>query len=360
MLEDGDAHAVMVAQRPTGRRFRIAGAGVLADRLRQALPVAEPATDLVVVAEPAQGLGAACRDADPALRLWLVRGQSEADAALGGAFAALSLDRPDSIGSAIELTDESEASIRALVLEVQDHGLEDRVRIVAGERLAARLVPRTALPAEAPPVRADRLYVIAGGLGMLGTAFAGWLVEQGARHLLLVGRRGGVTAAVETWRRRGAEVRVAALDLTAAAAAADLGALIDRPLGGMVHAAGAAAGEPATLVASKLAIARTLATVASGHEPRLPGGTVVRRRRLGCRATIRAMLPPTRPSTHGQRKRERTACRRPAWPWAGSPSAACWRRRTTRRLPPSACSLCRWLRCAAPRWMSRLRVARRW
>ena len=270
VLEDGDAHAVLVARKPIGRRFRIVGDDVLAGRLTEMLPVAEPATDLVVVAakaaEPVAAVSAlAALDSGP--RRWLVRGDGEAAAALGGAFAALGLDRPETMASAIELADESDGSVRALVEELRGDGIEDRVRITAGERRVARLVPRVEPPAEAPPVRADQLYLIAGGQGMLGSAFASWLVEQGARHLLLVGRRGGAPTAVEGWRRHGAEVRVMALDLAGATAAADLAPLIDRPLAGIVHAAGTTAGDPATVVGGKLAIARTLAAVAASHVP---------------------------------------------------------------------------------------------
>ncbi|MFZ1425967.1 MAG: SDR family NAD(P)-dependent oxidoreductase, partial [Geminicoccaceae bacterium] len=269
VLEDGDAHAVLVARKPTGRRFRIVGDGFVAGRLTEMLPVAEPATDLVIVAaaaaEPVAAV-TALEAIDPGPRRWLVRGDGEAAAALGGGFAALGLDRPETMASAIELADESDGSLHALVEELQGDGIEDRVRITAGERRVARLVPRVEPPAEAPPVRADQLYLIAGGLGMLGSAFAGWLVEQGARHLLLVGRRGGVSTAVEGWRRRGAEVRVAALDLAATSAAADLDLLIDRPLAGIVHAAGTVAGDRATVVGGKLAIARTLAAVAARHD----------------------------------------------------------------------------------------------
>ena len=266
--EDGDAHAVLVARKLTGRRFRVVGEGALAARVARSLPLAEPATDLVVVAataEPATAVAGLLALA-PGPRRWLVRGDGEAGAALGGAFAALGLDQPENVAGAVELADTSEASLRALVDELHGDGSEDQVRIAAGERLVARLVPRAEAPPEATPIRADRLYVIAGGLGMLGSAFAGWLVEQGARHLLLLGRRGGTSAAVDAWRRRGVEIRVVALDLGGATAAADLAAWIDRPVAGIVHAAGATHGDPVSIIAGKLAIAHTLGTIAAGHE----------------------------------------------------------------------------------------------
>lgn len=39
--------------------------------------------------------------------------------------------------------------------------------------------------------RDDRTYLIAGGLGGLGRRIARWMIERGARHLLLLSRSGG-------------------------------------------------------------------------------------------------------------------------------------------------------------------------
>ena len=38
--------------------------------------------------------------------------------------------------------------------------------------------------------RPDRSYVITGGVGGFGLALADWLVDQGARHLVLTSKRG--------------------------------------------------------------------------------------------------------------------------------------------------------------------------
>lgn len=83
----------------------------------------------------------------------------------------------------------------------------------------------------APPVEARRLpetekdltlsakasYLVAGGLGGFGLETAAWLVERGARHLVLLGRSGATSEAarsgVERLRARGAQVVVEACDL---------------------------------------------------------------------------------------------------------------------------------------------------
>jgi NAD(P)-dependent dehydrogenase (short-subunit alcohol dehydrogenase family)/aryl carrier-like protein len=86
--------------------------------------------------------------------------------------------------------------------------------------------------------------VITGGLGGLGLALSGWLVEHGARHLVLVGRRGAPPAAepaLAALRAAGAEVVVASADVAVEKEVAAVLARIDRelpPLRGVFHAAG--------------------------------------------------------------------------------------------------------------------------
>ncbi|HEU4408793.1 MAG TPA: SDR family NAD(P)-dependent oxidoreductase, partial [Polyangiaceae bacterium] len=92
-------------------------------------------------------------------------------------------------------------------------------------------------------VRPDATYLITGGLGGLGLVLAERLVERGARHLALVGRRppsAEASAALERLRARGAEVRTFEADVGRARdVAAVVGAVRATmpPLRGLVHAA---------------------------------------------------------------------------------------------------------------------------
>jgi nucleoside-diphosphate-sugar epimerase/acyl carrier protein len=89
----------------------------------------------------------------------------------------------------------------------------------------------------------DATYLITGGLGSLGLVVAQWLVERGARHLVLVGRRGpgaAAQAALAEWERLGVQVRVRQADV---AQAEEVQALLESlgaqpPLRGIIHAAG--------------------------------------------------------------------------------------------------------------------------
>lgn len=112
-----------------------------------------------------------------------------------------------------------------------------------GARLAARLSAAPAPPAEPASLDAGATYLITGGFGTLGLLSARLLVERGARHLVLTGRRGaaGHGQDVDALERMGATVTAAALDISQAADAASLfDDLLPRlpRLAGVIHAAG--------------------------------------------------------------------------------------------------------------------------
>jgi acyl transferase domain-containing protein/NADPH:quinone reductase-like Zn-dependent oxidoreductase/short-subunit dehydrogenase/ubiquinone/menaquinone biosynthesis C-methylase UbiE/acyl carrier protein len=95
-----------------------------------------------------------------------------------------------------------------------------------------------------PLVHPHASYLVTGGCGGFGLAVAEWLVEQGARHLVLVGRRGIVTpeaeATVERMKQAGCEVAIRKVDVVHHEEMAALFAdTIDTmpPLRGVIHAA---------------------------------------------------------------------------------------------------------------------------
>jgi acyl transferase domain-containing protein len=81
-------------------------------------------------------------------------------------------------------------------------------------------------------LRRDATYAITGGTGALGRHLARWLVERGARHLLLLARR---AAAVDI---PGAEVRVVVLDVADETAVRRALHDLPHPLKGVFHLAG--------------------------------------------------------------------------------------------------------------------------
>jgi myxalamid-type polyketide synthase MxaB len=92
-----------------------------------------------------------------------------------------------------------------------------------------------------PAVRPDGTYLITGGLGALGQLTAQWLVEQGAKSLLLVGRK-APSAIAQAWiddlKAQGVTVIPAQADVAEPGAIAPLLERCPQPLRGVVHAAG--------------------------------------------------------------------------------------------------------------------------
>ncbi len=88
---------------------------------------------------------------------------------------------------------------------------------------------------------ADATYMVTGGTTGFGFASAVWLAEKGARHVVLVSRRGVLgddeTRRVQELAERGVRVDVAACDVTDAAAVETLFAKFGTRLKGLIHAA---------------------------------------------------------------------------------------------------------------------------
>jgi len=91
---------------------------------------------------------------------------------------------------------------------------------------------------------ANASYLVTGGLGGFGLRTAQWLVEKGARYLVLISRSGPVSAeaktALEHFAKQGVTVHASACDVTDKAPLASLLAHCDStlpPLKGIFHAA---------------------------------------------------------------------------------------------------------------------------
>jgi acyl transferase domain-containing protein/acyl carrier protein len=191
-------------------------------------------------------------------RLWLVtRGAQAAapadatsaplSAMLWGLGRVLSLEHPELRCTLVDLGDAPEAGdAQALLDELSSGDVEDQLALRSGRRFSARLV--RALPPGAPSAEASRLsgeatYLVTGGLGGLGPSLARWMVERGARHLALVGRRGPsdeARAAARAMREAGAQVEILGADVSVrdevAALLAEIAGRMPE-LRGIVHAA---------------------------------------------------------------------------------------------------------------------------
>ncbi|NUT22034.1 MAG: SDR family NAD(P)-dependent oxidoreductase [Hamadaea sp.] len=128
---------------------------------------------------------------------------------------------------------------------------EPQVAVRGGTAYAARLERAGSVDGAAASVEgasvfdSDATVLVTGGTGMLGRLFARHLItEHGVRHVLLTSRSGldapGAVELRDELAELGAEVTIAAVDVADHEAVAALIAAIpaDRPLRGIVHAAG--------------------------------------------------------------------------------------------------------------------------
>ncbi|ASL14341.1 type I polyketide synthase [Mycobacterium intracellulare] len=125
---------------------------------------------------------------------------------------------------------------------VREDQLALRDRAVYTPRLARRSAPPSGTPLH---LRGDATYLVTGGLGAIGLEIAGYLAANGARHLVLTGRRDPSDATQQRinalGEQHGCQIRVVAADVADAHDVARLLASVQAelpPLAGIVHAAG--------------------------------------------------------------------------------------------------------------------------
>jgi natural product biosynthesis luciferase-like monooxygenase protein len=172
-----------------------------------------------------------------------------AQAPLLGFARGVSLEHPEWRSGVVDLDPlasvEANAALLAAHMGAADH--EEKVAFRGGALWGERLV-RVEPPTKYPQCwecRPDGAYLITGGLGGVGLKLAEWLVERGARHLLLVGRSSPSPAAqqaIESLEVNGSTVMVAAADVVDEIAMTTLLQNWQKagrpPIRGVMHAAG--------------------------------------------------------------------------------------------------------------------------
>ncbi len=125
---------------------------------------------------------------------------------------------------------------------VSQQGARDKRQEARGVK--EQTVGRQKPPASSIAIHADATYLITGGLAGLGLLTAQWLVERGARHLVLMSRRGATDSArtkIAEMEQAGATVTIIAGDVSRPADVAQTLTLIREklpPLRGLIHSVG--------------------------------------------------------------------------------------------------------------------------
>ncbi len=233
-----------------------------------------PATEadgLALLCDSALALIRALGERRLSARVWLLTAGAQpvgpspavvrpSQAAIWGLGRSIALGSPRSWGGLIDLDPAGPAADPSLaVARILRPDGEDQVALRSGLAFGARLVratePRPAAPVVMHP---DGTYLVTGGLGELGLAAARWLVDRGAKRVVLLGRRGlpprgswddlapdqapsRIIEAVRAMERLGVTVVVVPADL---ADAHRMATLFERlagllpPIRGIIHAAG--------------------------------------------------------------------------------------------------------------------------
>ncbi|NER51803.1 MAG: SDR family NAD(P)-dependent oxidoreductase, partial [Symploca sp. SIO1A3] len=196
-------------------------------------------------------------------RLWLVTCGSQpvpsdnpvipgvAQSSVWGMGKVISLEHPELDCVRLDLDPQQtiEAQAKALFEEIWSKDREDQVAWRGDSRYVARLVTTPhqqtdATTQESLNFREDATYLITGGMGGLGLLVARWMVELGAQHLVLLGRRAPDDAArkkITELEMAGAKVVVEKADVSDVASMRGVVDKIEQskvPLAGVIHAAG--------------------------------------------------------------------------------------------------------------------------
>ena len=190
-------------------------------------------------------------------RLWLVTQDAQpipqtaslavTQAPLLGLSRVVAIEHPELWGGQIDLaSDDVTQAATCCLEEIWQPDPETEVAFRQGQRYVPRLKRQQADPTstENLQIQSDGTYFITGGLGGLGLKLAKWLVDRGARHLVLIGRRGASLTACEQinqLQKLGAQIVVAKVDITQHSQVQDILAEIAEslpPLRGIIHLAG--------------------------------------------------------------------------------------------------------------------------
>jgi malonyl CoA-acyl carrier protein transacylase len=170
-----------------------------------------------------------------------------AQSTLWGLGRVINNEHPELNCRLVDLDPEEHHNVENLSREIgffEPTSSENQIAFRSGKRYVNRIAQQQKIVKRSLPVKADRTYLITGGLGGVGLFVAQWLVEQGAKNLVLVGRsrpKETAKATINRLEEMGAQVVALQADISIEAEVAALLSQINTtmpPLKGVIHAAG--------------------------------------------------------------------------------------------------------------------------
>ncbi len=164
------------------------------------------------------------------LPVWLVTRNSQsvgnsvntdavASSCLWGLANAIALEHPEYWGGIIDLDAETSEDEANSLIKIISHSEEDRIALREDKTYVSRLVEVNNSEINHNPVKldADAGYLITGGLGALGLQVAQWMLEKGAKHLILTSRNNpseSVQTKLDRLRESGVTIEVVTADVS--------------------------------------------------------------------------------------------------------------------------------------------------
>lgn len=153
-------------------------------------------------------------------RIWLITLGAQAidsqqsqlsvmQAPLWGWGRTLAMEHAEFWGGLVDLDPQADtmANVQPLKDLLLSSTSEDQIALRQGQWWCARLERKRQFLSKPCPIVSNASYLITGGLGGLGITVAQWLVDQGARHLILLSRSG--LPSRELWDQVDQESRIA-------------------------------------------------------------------------------------------------------------------------------------------------------
>jgi malonyl CoA-acyl carrier protein transacylase len=173
-------------------------------------------------------------------RLWIVTDGSPSQSPIQGIGKVIAIEHPELRCTRVEI--ETEANLGLLQAELQNPTDEDHIAYRNGARYVARLT-RSIAPETPRPIsiREGASYLIAGGFGGLGLITAQWLVDHGAKELVLTGRSEPSDHAqrkIGEWQQAGVTVHATQADVSRYDDMQRVIEDLELPLRGVIHSAG--------------------------------------------------------------------------------------------------------------------------
>lgn len=137
-----------------------------------------------------------------------------AQAGLWGAGKSIQSEYPSFWGGFIDIDPFTDPI--QLINEITSASGEEQIAYRNGQRHVARLVKTEIEPDQLKKIHGDAFYLITGGLGGLGLKTCQWLVNQGARHVILLGRHAAKDEAlkiIEVCKKQGAQITTLQVDV---------------------------------------------------------------------------------------------------------------------------------------------------